>query len=205
MSAEKQAKEVSAVRRFGPLAILILAAQIGIAWVLIQTLLVPKPPVRSGDDAMLAQELMGVETKVTEDEEVARDLPFYFTTEALNKIAVNPAGTEGMRFMLATLQLGIKAYDRDKKPPGDDLTATLAEEPELIKMLEQYGGIMRSIATESFSKQPLEVFEQRQLAPLQEEIRDRINREVLRPAFAASEENKEVVVVEVVFTDLVIQ
>lgn len=205
MSAEKQAKEVSAVRRFGPLAILILAAQIGIAWVLIQTLLVPKPPQRGGDDAMLAQELMGVETKVTEDETVAKDLPYYLTIEALSKIAVNPAGTEGTRFMLATLQLGIKVYDRDKKPPGDDITATLTEEPDLLKTLEPYGGIMRSIATESFSQQPLEVFEQRQLTSLQEEIRDRINREVLRPAFTASEVKKEFVVVEVLFTDLVIQ
>lgn len=204
MSAEKHAKEVSAVRRFGPLAFLILAAQIAIAWVLIQALLTPKSTVRVDDDPMLAQEWMGEPEAPAEGEESSEGLPYYYQMDALQGVVVNPAGTEGLRYLLASLELGLKAYDRRAQPPEDDVTATLAADAELLKSIDGHGNLMRAIASEELSRRPIEVYEGRQLAPLQEVIRDRINREVLLPAFGGGEP-PEIVVAEVVFIELVIQ
>ncbi len=131
-------------------------------------------------------------------------LPHYYAPEAFQRLIVNPAGTNAQRYILTSVELGLKSYDRTAKPPKDDITDKLAQDAVVMETLGRYVGKMRSIMSESLSRRRIGEFDRRELIPIQQEIRDRINQEVLRPAFPPATK-RQIVVVEVLFTEMVIQ
>lgn len=177
-----------ALRRYGPLVGLVLIAQVIILWVFIETL-----SSRFSDQADVSS--------IAE----SRRLPHYYAPEALRRITVNPARTKGQRFLSVSAELGLKAYDRTRVPPKDDVTRGLVKDGATLAILDKYASKMRSIIREALSRRGVDEFDRQDLIPLQNEIRERINREVLRPAFAGDKAKRDIVVVEVLFTELVLQ
>lgn len=191
------------LKRYGPLAAVVLLAQIGIAWLLVTTLLKsPSSPERA-DDATERQ--MAVEQAGVPAGEVSRRLPYYYAPEALRRIVVNPARTNASRFMSVSVELGLKSYDRSKKPPKDDVTKNLGKDKESLAILDKYATKMRAIIRDELSKRGIDDYDRQELLPVQNNIRARINREVLKPAFEADKAKRSVVAVEMLFTELIIQ
>ncbi len=203
MAAEPKAGGRSTLRRYGPLGAAILIAQITVAWFLIRVLLAPAAPVKAAEDEMLKQTLTGQD--VTAPAKQERRLPYYYAPEPLRKLVVNPSRSNAERFLMTSIELGLKAYDRDKKPPKDDITAKLGKDAAMLTVLDKYASKMRAICIESLGKHSIDEFDRQELIPVQAEIRQRINTEVLQPAFSGDKSKRSVVVVEVLFTEMVIQ
>lgn len=193
----------SMLRRYGPLAAGVLIAQVLISWILIETLLAPGPAAES-ETATFERQVRGSQVAQASAAEERR-LPHYYAPEAFRRVVVNPARTNASRFMMTSLELGLKSYDRSRKPPKDDVTKNLGGDAETLAILDKYASKMRSIMIAELGKRGIDEFDRQDLIPVQEAIRERINREVLRPAFPAGKAKREVVVVEVLFTEMVIQ
>ncbi len=203
MAAEPKAGGRSALRRYGPLGAAILIAQITVAWFLIRILLAPAVPVKAAEDEILKQTLSGQD--VTEPAKQDRRLPYYYAPETLRKVVVNPARSNAERFLMTSIELGLKAYDRDKKPPKDDITARLGKDAATLAVLDKYASKMRAVIIESLGKRGIDEFERQELIPVKAEIRQRLNDEVMQTAFSGDKSKRSVVVVEVLFTEMVIQ
>ena len=196
---EKGESGSSILRRFGPLVAVVLVAQLLIAWLVIEVVLVRAGAPEDDDDIL--PPARSTAAVVGED----RRLPYYYAPVAFQRIVANPANTNGQRFMLASLELGLKAYDRRKKPPKDDITAHLGQERAVVEIVDRYANKMRAIMADALARRGVDEFDRRDLLPIQEEIRQRINKEVLQPAFPLGTARYEVRVVEVLFTEMVIQ
>ena len=203
MSAEASKQSPSAMKRFGPLAVLVLLAQLGIAWVLIQTLLTPEKVETPAGDEMMAQKLMGERQDAGEDQSRG-DLPFYYAPPDLHRVAVNPAGTSGERVMVVAVELGLRAYDRSQDPPKE-ITGTLAAEADMLAVLDRYASRMRAITNEILSRKRIEDIEGGKLPEIAEQIRSTLNHDVMRPAFPRDESDKYVTIAEVLFPSVIIQ
>ena len=108
----------SVLKKYGPLAAIVLLAQVVLAWGIISFVFKDNVPEEEREDLIPEQ---SVELRSGQVEEKSR-LPYYYSSEALGTITANPAGTNSERFVVLTVQLGLEIYDRDESPPDDDIT-----------------------------------------------------------------------------------
>ena len=90
----------SMLKKWGPLAAIVLLAEFVLAWVVLQ--LVFKDRIAEEEYApSVAGEVYSMST--TEHS----PLPYPYTSPALKSIAANPAGTQAQRFVMFSLTLGL--------------------------------------------------------------------------------------------------
>jgi len=191
----------SVLKKYGPLAAIVLLAQVVLAWVVIQFTLkddVSEPP---------EEELLPPTITITSEgkKEAGEILPHYYTSENL-KITANPAGTNAERFVVASVQLGLVAFNREEKPPDDNITDNIDADPEILPKIARYEPKIRAILNEIIRSKTVDQFDSEAIVEVQDEMKERLNNEVFQRLFASDEENKkEVKVQEIVFSELLIQ
>ena len=192
----------SVLKKYGPLAAIVLLVQVVVAWAIITFFF-------KGTAADEAQEaFLPPATEITRggQQQEREKLPYYYSSERLENMTANPAGTNASRFVMFSVQLGLVAYNRDKKPPDDDVTDSLQPDDDTHTKLAPFNSKIKGIIVEVMRLKTIDQLSAEFLADVKDEIRQRLNREVFQKVFALTEDNNiEVEVQEVVFSDLIIQ
>ena len=189
----------SAVKKYALLAGVILLAQAALAWLVIA--LVFEDRILWVDD----DELLPPATERTAVRAPGR-LPYYYVTSELQKIITNPADTDGQRFVSVSVQLGLVAYDRSKKPPDVDITHQLTADSKLIARIAPYHTRIRSIVVAVLRTKDMSALEGNAVDAVERDIRNKLNTELFERVFAITDrETRQLLVQEVVFSDFVVQ
>ncbi|MFT5087888.1 MAG: flagellar basal body-associated protein FliL [Candidatus Latescibacterota bacterium] len=193
----------SALKKYGPLAAIVLLAQVVLAWVVIQFTLKDNVPDQAPEQ--LIPEQANVEIRQGQEEAKSR-LPYLYVSEDLNQITANPAGTNSERFVVLGVQLGLEAYNRDEAPPDDDITSALGENALVLDKIALYDLKVKSTIVNILRGKTVDELDAPFIHEVQDQIRKTLNKEIFERLFKVDEENKiEVRVVEVNVSDLVIQ
>lgn len=195
-------KEGNALKRYGPLAVIVLVAQVTLAWLVIEFAF--KTRVNTGLEEDLTREYAMEFGEKKAD--TKGGLPFYYTSEDLENIIANPAGTNAERFVMFDIQLGLVAHDRSKKPPKDDITKKVAADGKTLEKLGKHTTKIKSIILKVIRMKTVDQLSGDSLHEVEEEIRKRLNEEVFKVIFPITKDSqKEIQVQEVGFTGIVIQ
>lgn len=199
---ENDSDSPSVLKKYGPLAAIVLVAQVVLAWVLIEYVFTGRPDTE-GEAELFPDERIVVAAKT---ERAATRLPYYYKSAELKNIVSNPAGTNAQRIVMASIQLGLVGYDRSKKPPKDDITNKLGEDMQLLQKIDQNAAKMKSIVVKVLRTKTVDQLDGERLTQVEEEIRRRLNDEIFKRIFDVDEKNtREISVQEVDFSDIVIQ
>jgi flagellar basal body-associated protein FliL len=189
------------LKKYGPLAFIVLIAQVVLAWGIIQFGGLSGQVAEENNEEQLDTDY---QVNVVQDEE-DEALPYYLGPPELAKIAINPAGTNADRIAQFGIILGLVAANTEEDKPEDrNITSQLGEKAEIMDKITPYMSKVKAIVLEVLSSKTMDELEP-ELRPLVlEEIKDRINQEVFRHVFKITDNNKiEVKVQEVRFTDLI--
>lgn len=162
----------SVLKKWGPLAAIVLFCQAVIAAGLIHFL----------GGSLFSQDENGekVDTvrsgrfsdQVEDKEEL---LPFYYVNEKLANITANPAGTNGERFVVFDVELGLRG---NKKEDGEPLEETVFVEDDFTKKMEKVLPRIKSIITEIMRSKTINHLEGELFKDVKKEMKNRINIEV---------------------------
>ena len=194
----------SVLKKYGPLALIVLLAQVVLAWVVIQFTL--KDNVPGEDQEALIPEQGKVEIRQGQEEEKSR-LPYLYVPENLKTITANPAGTNSERFVVLSVQLGLEAYNTDESPP-DDITDKIedAHQDDIIKKIGLYDLKIKSLIMRTIRGKTVDELDAQFQDEIEDEMRQMINKEIFERLFQTNDEQKlEVRVVELNISDIIIQ
>ena len=205
MSESDEPENRSLLRRYGPLLTVVVVLQVGLAWLLIHFYFGGSTSSEDEDEELFPREIVKTEGGGSSKSKSA-GMPFYYASTGLSSITVNPAGTNAQRFAMINAQLGLVAHDRSLKPQADNITGKLKDDKIILGKVERNLPKIRSIISQVVRKKTIDELTEERVGAVEEEVRNRLNREVFEPLFTSDEKNKkEVRVQEVVFSDLVIQ
>ncbi len=194
----------SVLKKYGPLALIVLLAQVVLAWVVIEFALKDNVPEEEQGDLIPEQT---VEMHSVGKQEERSGLPFYYSSPALSTITANPAATNSERFVVLTVQLGLAAYDRDESPPEDDITASLdADGNDIVTKIAKYDQKIVSVISKTIRRKTIDELDGEVIHNIEDDIRKRLNEEIFERLFHGVEDNtKEVIVTEVDISSVIIQ
>jgi len=199
---ENDSDSPSVFKKYGPLAAIVLVAQVVLAWALIEYVFTGRPDTEQEGELIPDERIVVAEKNVR----AATKLPYYYKSAELKNIVSNPAGANAQRIVMASVQLGLVGYDRSKKPPKDDITDKLGEDMQLLQKIDLNAAKMKSIVVKVLRNKTVDQLDGERLNQVEEEIRRRLNDEIFKRIFVVDEKNtREISVQEVDFSDIVIQ
>ena len=145
----------SVLKKYGPLAVIVLLAQVVLAWVVIQVTLKDKVGLDDTEDPLIPE----IEQQMVESDDdgssASTELPYYLKRpEVLERITANPAGTNASRFVVIGVELGLigKNADGELKPAEIE-----ADAPALL-LIDSNLGKMKSIILSVLGKTYIDQF-----------------------------------------------
>ncbi len=200
----------SVLKKWGPLAAIVLVAQGIVAWVVITTVFKDKV----GGEEHAAEPILH-ETQVQEGgtkTEHAGPLPEYYSPAPLKKIMANPAGTDASRVVMLSVELGLinttGSHGEEEEKGGGGHGGGDKENPDFAPMTP-YAGKMKSIIIELVSSRGVdELLDPDLRTELKDEIKKKLNSQILTKVFVPDpekEEQKIFEISEVIFSEFVIQ
>jgi flagellar basal body-associated protein FliL len=198
----------SVLKKWGPLAAIVLVAQGIVAWVVITTVFKDK----AGSAEHPAEPILR-ETQVQEGgnkTEHAGPLPQYYSPAPLKKIMANPAGTDASRVVMVAVELGLieigEPHGEGEEEEGGE--GGEKDNPAFAPMTP-YAGKMRALIIEMISSRGIdELLDPEGKKELQEEIKKKLNTQILSKIFVPDpekEDQKLFEISEVIFSEFVIQ
>ena len=194
----------SPLKKYGPLAAIVLVAQAVLAWILIQFILNGSVPEEEQEQLVPEQSV-----EVHSESRVERvSLPYYYSSPNLTNVTANPAGTNSERFVVVSLQLGLVGYNRDENPPDDITDQMILDDKKhaevmKIKTVEQR---IVSVVTKTLRLKTIDELEGEFIDDVEKDILDKLNKEIFSRMFAIDENNSiEIIVTEVDISSIIIQ
>lgn len=212
----------SVLKKYGPLALIVLLAQAVLGFAIVTYLrgnLPEQQPQQAEEQLIDERPATTVQEGGTHGTE-HQELPYIFAPAKLSDMTANPAGTNSQRFVMFSVQLGIVAENTaETDPEKRNLTEKMAEHPEVTERLNEYVALMKSIIVKIVRQKTIPELEGENLQATADEIKESINEEVLKEAFkvepdkpkflglfGGEKKNKiEVLVQDVIFTDIIVQ
>jgi len=189
----------SVLKKYGPLAAIVLLAQVVLAWVVIQMTLKDKVGPDDSEDPLLPQIEQQMEA---DDGSGSTELPYYLKRpDVLERITANPAGTNASRFVVIGVELGLIGQNAD----GDNLTpAEIEGDADALLLIDSNLGKVKSIILSVLGKTYIDQFES-EMTEIGDEILRELNRQVFDRIAWDEDGKKHIEVSEVVFTSKIIQ
>jgi flagellar basal body-associated protein FliL len=189
----------SALKKYGPLAAIVLLAQVVIAWVLLTVTVGNKLSQNEPESDLLPQEQ---QQAPTEEREESDALPYFYTNEMLDQITANPAGTNAQRFVVAGVQLGLTGTNAD----GDLMTIQeVGLDGEMTLKVGVALGLIKSVILEALSTRYIDQIENERAQFLMD-VKVELNRKVFNKIpWGEEDDQKSFRIQEVIFTKLIIQ
>jgi|APSaa5957512622_1039677.scaffolds.fasta_scaffold97713_1 flagellar basal body-associated protein FliL len=189
----------STLKKYGPLAAIVLLAQVVLAWIVIQVTISDK--VQPGDsEEPLLPEIQ--QQRESDDTGVSTELPYYLKRpETLGSITANPAGTNASRFVVIGVELGLTGTNADGEAfkPAD-----IEKDAEALLLVDTNLGKMKSVILSILGKKYIDQYES-EMNEIAEEIRHELNRQVFDKISWDEDGQKIIEVAEIVFTNKIIQ
>lgn len=188
----------SVLKKYGPLAAIVLLVQIVLAWAIITFFF--KGNALNEDQGALLPQATEVTSSGQQQERV--NLPFYYASEKLENMTANPAGTNASRFVMFSVQLGLVAKDSS----GEDITDNLQPDDDTHIKLALYDSKIKATIVQVMRFKTIDQLSAELLPEVKADIRQQLNENVFKKIFALTDKNEiEVLVEEVVFSDIIIQ
>lgn len=189
----------SVLKKYGPLAAIVLLAQVVLAWVVLQMTMKDKVTSHEPEQELLAQAAPQEKTEAGGVE--AKELPYYLVREDLQRITANPAGTNAQRFVVVGVQLGLSGHNAD----GEAFTpAEIEANVKALAKVDANLGKIKSVLVMILGKKYIDQFEN-EMPDLAEEIKRELNRLVFNKIAWDEDGQVGIEVSEVIFTDKIIQ
>jgi flagellar basal body-associated protein FliL len=213
----------SVLKKYGPLALIVLLAQVVLAWAVLTFVLkgnLPKQQPQQTEEQLIDERPAATVQEGGTHGTERQELPYIFAPAKLADMTANPAGTNSQRFVMFSVQLGIVAENTaETDPEKRNITEKMAEHPEVTEKLNEYVALMKSIIVKIVRQKTIPELEGENLQTTADEIKESINEEVLKEAFkvepdkpktlglfGGEKKNKiEVRVQDVIFTDIIVQ
>lgn len=190
----------SVLKKYGPLAVIVLLAQVVLAWVVIQVTLKDKVGLDDTEDPLIPE----IEQQMVESDDgsASTELPYYLKRpEVLDRITANPAGTNASRFVVIGVELGLIGKNAD----GENLKpAEIEGDAPALLLIDSNLGKMKSIILTVLGKNTIDQFES-EMDLIGDEILGELNRQVFDKISWDEDGKKFIKVSEVVFTSKIIQ
>ena len=191
----------SVLKKYGPLAVIVLLAQVVLAWVVIQVTLKDKVGLDDTEDPLIPE----IEQQMVESDDgsgASTELPYYLKRpEVLDRITANPAGTNASRFVVIGVELGLIGKNAD----GENLKpAEIEGDAPALLLIDSNLGKMKSIILSVLGKTYIDQFES-EMDLIGDEILGELNRQVFDKISWDEDGKKFIKVSEVVFTSKIIQ
>ena len=135
-------------------------------------------------------------------------LPYLYASDELKTITANPAGTNSERFVVLSVQLGLKASNTEESPPDDDITDKLGENAEVLDKIALYDLKIKSLIMRIIRGKTVDELDAQFQDELEDEIRKVVSAEIFDRLFKTgegTENTTKVSVVEVNISDIIIQ
>ena len=191
----------SVLKKYGPLAAIVMLAQAVIAFLIIEFVLKENMP-EEPEDPLIPQ--MTSETTRQSGETPNDRLPYLYASEELKTITANPAGTNSERFVVLSVQLGLEAFNEDE----EDITGKLAENLEVLDKIALYDLKIKSLIMRIIRGKTVDELDAQFQDELEDEIRKVVSKEIFDRLFKTgdgTENTTAVRVVEVNISDIIIQ
>ena len=191
----------SVLKKYGPLAAIVMLAQAVIAFLIIEFVLKENMP-EEPQDPLIPQ--MTSETTRQSGETPNDRLPYLYASEELKTITANPAGTNSERFVVLSVQLGLEAFNEDE----EDITDKLAENLEVLDKIALYDLKIKSLIMRIIRGKTVDELDAQFQDELEDEIRQVVSKEIFDRLFKTgdgTENTTAVRVVEVNISDIIIQ
>ena len=197
----------SVLKKWGPLAAIVMLAQAIIAFVLIEFVLRDNVPEQPQEQLIPENSSVEIRQIQPKKEDVRARLPYiYDSPKVLRTITANPAGTNSERFVVLSVQLGLEAYNTEESPPDDDITGDLKNNTVVLERIGEYDLKIKALITSIIRGKTVDELDAQFQNELEGEMRDVLNREIFDRLFKIDEENKtKVRIVEVNISDIIIQ
>jgi len=184
------------LKKYGPLAAIVLLAQVVLAWVVITVTVGDKMSSQEPDEPLIP------EAEVSEggSTEESDELPFYYSNPALTGITANPAGTNAQRYAVLSVELGLVAENEGEPIPPEEL----ATDADMALRAEKYMGLVKSIILAKLRSSNIDDLEYK-LGTILDELKAQLNQEVLNKVKWNDDETKKVRITDIRVTGLVIQ
>ena len=195
----------SVLKKYGPLAAIVMLAQAVIAFLIIEFVLKENMP-EEPQDPLIPQ--MTSETTRQSGETPNDRLPYLYTSDELKTITANPAGTNSERFVVLSVQLGLQASNTEESPPDDDITDALGENLEVLDKIKLYDLKIKSLIMRIIRGKTVDELDAQFQDELEDEIRQVVSKEIFDRLFKTgdgTENTTAVRVVEVNISDIIIQ
>lgn len=189
-----------ALKKYGPLAAIVLVAQLIITWVLIQSWPGSTGKRDTGEDLIPETEL-----RLGGQVEESKELPFKWGAEELARITANPAGTNATRFAVLDVELGLQGVDDDGPIATKDLTDDLAAAADMGKLLVAQKGKIRAIILRVIRSKTIDQLENDVIGDVMDEIRRELNQQVFERILWDDDGETKITVQEVDFTGFIVQ
>ena len=189
----------SVLKKYGPLAAIVLLAQVVLAWVVIQVTLKDKVSLDDTEDPLIPE----IEQQMVESDDgsVSTELPYYLKRpDVLERITANPAGTNASRFVVIGVELGLIGKNAD----GELKAAEIEADAPALLLIDSNLGKMKSIILSILGKTYIDQFES-EMDLIGDEILGELNRQVFDKISWDEDGEKFIKVSEVVFTSKIIQ
>ena len=191
----------SVLKKYGPLAAIVMLAQAVIAFLIIEFVLKENMP-EEPQDPLIPQ--MTSETTRQSGETPNDRLPYLYASEELKTITANPAGTNSERFVVLSVQLGLEAFNEDE----EDITGKLGENLEVLDRIALYDLKIKSLIMRIIRGKTVDELDAQFQDELEDEIRQVVSKEIFDRLFKTgdgTENTTAVRVVEVNISDIIIQ
>lgn len=198
----------SVLKKWGPLAAIVLVAQGIVAWVVITTVFKDKAGSAEHNAEPILHETQVHEGGAKTDH--AGPLPEYYAPPLLKKIMANPAGTDASRVVMVAVELGLVQtnLNPDEEHEGGGGHGSDKGNPAFEPM-NPYVGKMKAIIIELISSRGVdELLDKETRDELAEDIKKKLNSQIVSKVFVPDpekEDQKLFEIVEVIFSEFVIQ
>ena len=190
----------SVLKKYGPLAAIVLLAQVVLAWVVIKITSPASTADQDTGDPLIPQ----AQTQIMEDTDEATGLPFVYQNEALGKMTFNPAETNSERFMVLDFQLGLMAANDD----GESMTpAEIAGDAASIALIDANIALIKSTSLRVLRTKTIDDLESDNIEEVWKDLKSRLNEDVFSKIQWSDdgESKKKVAVQSIISTNIIIQ
>ena len=192
----------SVLKKYGPLAAIVMLAQAVIAFLIIEFVLKENMPEEP--EVPLIPQMTSETIRQSGGATPLDRLPFLYASDELKTITANPAGTNSERFVVLSVQWGLEAFNED----GEDITGELDTNAAVTDKIGLYDLKIKSLIMRIIRGKTVDELDARFQDELEDEIRKVVNTQIFDRLFKTGDEEENtttVNVVEVNISDIIIQ
>jgi len=190
----------SVLKKYGPLAAIVLLVQVVVAWVVIKTLLDPSSSEdRDPGDPLIPQQ----QVQVAISEEEGSGLPYQHPAEPI-KITFNPAETNSERFAVLEIVLGLMATNEE----GTLMTpAEVGADAASLALVDANMKLIRRSILRVLREKTIDDLESMNVEEVWKDVKSALNEEVFSKIAwdPDSESKKRVSIQEIIPTAIIVQ